>query len=455
MPPQLPVPYSQNPLAQPQQTDNSSKQSNQNLVVFLRGVTWIRDSHGLFDYESKSITKKSCKTIVESKIVRLENEIELVPQNRNVSELGANAQDLLQIRKEQTGYYLDHAEKADMLEEDSVDRLWLVVRSLKSPEGKEDYLIKKFDVIKLGRVKFRIKDFQCEKMGQTPEELYQQELKEAKPVITLEDNQTGDESQKGSCRFCWGSDSTPENPCIVPCRCAGTVGFIHFECLKNWLNTKMNKKESEHLVSMYWKTFECEICKQAYPYLFKVGRKVYKLIDIQQPKNSGYFMVMESLPLEKNTSRTIHILGFSSQKEQFNMGRGHDSEVRVNDISVSRCHAIIKYKPEGFYIEDNKSKFGTLVLLKESYPLNLEYTSAVQVGRTVVSFTVRNTSVDKQYQQNGLVADNPLHNVQKFGGNIPQQLFQVQKMGSSSNVGNLRQERYHQREEEEDMDIDS
>jgi len=79
------------------------------------------------------------------------------------------------------------------------------------------------------------------------------------------------------------------------------------------------------------------------------------------------------------------------------MGRGHDSEVRVNDISVSRCHAIIKYKPEGFYIEDNKSKFGTLVLLKESYPLNLEYTSAVQVGRTVVSFTVRNTSVDKQY----------------------------------------------------------
>lgn len=104
-------------------------------------------------------------------------------------------------------------------------------------------------------------------------------------------------------------------------------------------------------------------------------------------------MVMESLPLEKNSSRTIHILGFSESKGIFNMGRGHESEVRVNDISVSRCHAIIKYKPEGFYIEDNKSKFGTLVLLKESFPLNLEYTSAVQIGRTVVSFTVRNTGV--------------------------------------------------------------
>jgi pSer/pThr/pTyr-binding forkhead associated (FHA) protein len=52
---------------------------------------------------------------------------------------------------------------------------------------------------------------------------------------------------------------------------------------------------------------------------------------------------MESLPLEKNTSRTIHVLGFSNEKDRFNMGRGHESEVRVNDISVSRCHAIIKY----------------------------------------------------------------------------------------------------------------
>jgi hypothetical protein len=107
-------------------------------------------------------------------------------------------------------------------------------------------------------------------------------------------------------------------------------------------------------------------------------------------------MVMESLPLEKNTSRTIHVLGFSNEKPNFNMGRGHESEVRVNDISVSRCHAIIKYKPDGFYIEDNRSKFGTLVLLKEPFPLRPEYTSAVQVGRTVISFTVRNTAIEKQ-----------------------------------------------------------
>jgi hypothetical protein len=63
--------------------------------VFLRGVTWIRDSHGLFDYESKSISKKSCKTAVPSKIIRIENDIEIVQLQKNIQEMGANAQTLL------------------------------------------------------------------------------------------------------------------------------------------------------------------------------------------------------------------------------------------------------------------------------------------------------------------------------------------------------------------------
>lgn len=153
---------------------------------------------------------------------------------------------------------------------------------------------------------------------------------------------------------------------------------------------------------------------------------------------------MESLPLEKNTSRTIHVLNFSQDKKSFNMGRGHESEVRVNDISVSRTHAIIKYKSDGIYIEDNKSKFGTLVLLKDVYDIILEYTSAVQIGRTVVSFTVRNTAVEKSPQicegslnkyDNNLNLGRIDFLDQKFNqGNI----FQVQKVpkGDSSNSSN-------------------
>lgn len=63
------------------------------------------------------------------------------------------------------------------------------------------------------------------------------------------------------------------------------------------------------------------------------------------------------------------MLTVSENKTEFKLGRGHESEVRINDISVSRCHAIVKYKEDGFYIEDNISKFGTIVLLKDKIQL--------------------------------------------------------------------------------------
>lgn len=123
---------------------NLQSLTTMNFRVFLRGVTWVRDSHGLFDYESKSITKKSLKTQSFGKIVRITNDIELVPLNKKEADIGAEAQTLLQIKGDGSkfastewpslsidNYYLDHSENCE-LEEDSVDRLWLVIRSLKS-----------------------------------------------------------------------------------------------------------------------------------------------------------------------------------------------------------------------------------------------------------------------------------------------------------------------------------
>jgi pSer/pThr/pTyr-binding forkhead associated (FHA) protein len=47
------------------------------------------------------------------------------------------------------------------------------------------------------------------------------------------------------------------------------------------------------------------------------------------------------------------------------IGRGHDVDVRITDISVSRLHALIKKTKKGyFYIQDNHSKFGSLALVK-------------------------------------------------------------------------------------------
>lgn len=47
----------------------------------------MRDSHGLFDYESKSINKKSLKTSNFGKIIRKSNDIELVSLNKNEKDI--------------------------------------------------------------------------------------------------------------------------------------------------------------------------------------------------------------------------------------------------------------------------------------------------------------------------------------------------------------------------------
>lgn len=87
--------------------------------------------------------------------------------------------------------------------------------------------------------------------------------------------------------------------------------------------------------------------------------------------------MLQSLNQEKNASRMIHLIRPNDKKDNFKLGRGHESDLRINDISVSRCHAIIKFKDGRFYLEDNLSKFGTLVLVKNRTPLMPAFNKAV------------------------------------------------------------------------------
>jgi hypothetical protein len=105
-------------------------------------------------------------------------------------------------------------------------------------------------------------------------------------------------------------------------------------------------KASVNFSSYYWKSFECEICKKAYPLVVRSYGKTYNLVDYDRPE--GDYLVLESLNQEKNTSRIIHIIRPNEKKDSFKLGRGHESDLRINDISVSRCHAIIKFKDNKF-----------------------------------------------------------------------------------------------------------
>ena len=63
----------------------------------MRCVTWSRDSHGLFDYESRYISKKNIKTTGDGRIVRLNNDVEFVPMDMESGQLDSTAKSLITI----------------------------------------------------------------------------------------------------------------------------------------------------------------------------------------------------------------------------------------------------------------------------------------------------------------------------------------------------------------------
>ena len=74
-----------------------------------------------------------------------------------------------------------------------------------------------------------------------------------------------DQSSYKDCRICYGDYNTAENPILCPCSCTGTAGGIHLNCLKQWLQTKLDVKKENNIVTYTWKAFNCELCKTALP----------------------------------------------------------------------------------------------------------------------------------------------------------------------------------------------
>lgn len=131
-----------------------------------------------------------------------------------------------------------------------------------------------------------------------------------------------------------------------------------------WFQQRRVVKLSPIVTTYFWKNLECELCKTPYPYETRSlkQRKLLNIIEYDLPNNSQYYMVLESI--STNTSKVIHVVNMT-QVQKLVIGRGHEAHVRVTDISVSRLHAVLIKSDDGYYyLVDNRSKFGTLALIR-------------------------------------------------------------------------------------------
>jgi hypothetical protein len=122
---------------------------------------------------------------------------------------------------------------------------------------------------------------------------------------------------------------------------------------------------------------------------------------------------MESLTIDKNKNRFFYIISLDNNKI-LKLGRGNNSDIIIGDLSVSRVHSILILNNKKIYIEDNNSKFATLVLV-QSPMIKLTYNLPlyIQIGRTFLNCRIKAPSnifsccgvfdtpnMDYYYQQN-------------------------------------------------------
>ena len=197
------------------------------------------------------------------------------------------------------------------------------------------------------------------------------------------------------CRICLMEDNEVDNPLFTPCKCSGSMRFIHHQCLKTWFASKRIMKQTSIVTTYFWKNLECELCKTPYPYETRSsdGKKLLNIIEYDTPQadygEDIYYIVLESI--SSNTSKVIHVVNMEKTVKLY-IGRGHDAHVRVTDISVSRLHAVLIKSTQGYYfLTDNDSKFGTLSLVKTPLELKPDTMTTLQIGRTLFDLEVKNS----------------------------------------------------------------
>jgi predicted component of type VI protein secretion system len=116
------------------------------------------------------------------------------------------------------------------------------------------------------------------------------------------------------------------------------------------------------------------------PHSIKHNGKTLELISITFPK--GPHIVLEEQ--KEEGQKTLFMIDLSSNSAV--IGRGHDCDIRLTDISVSRKHSKFFMQNGRCLVKDLSSKFGTLLFTHKEIMLEKERVVGIQIGRNLFKF---------------------------------------------------------------------
>lgn len=342
-------------------------------AVQVIASTWARDSHDLFDFEASHLQTKTFTVPKSAKFIRSGVDVQMFAENVPAP---VGGEPVLRLVQRDGSFWVDKASPSS-----SSKKLWLVVKDMATA----GHRLAEGDIIKLGRFKFRVRQMVSDdsKGVEVQPELF---LDETGSTCTTGPDHIR-ELQSTLCRICLLEGSSDEDPLIRPCHCKGSIEYVHLGCLRHWIRGRLNLADTPE-GSYFYRPLPCELCKSAYPAYVVNGRDRMPLVEV--PKTTPPFIVLENMMRDSQqfSTRGLHVISLAENK-LLKLGRGHESDVRIADVSISRCHATIRFQRGQFVLEDHNSKFGTLVAMKKPRVLDFNSSISIQVGRTVLSLSLR------------------------------------------------------------------
>jgi hypothetical protein len=273
---------------------------------------------------------------------------------------------------------------ANLIANENGEKMWLVVKHYKGTSG-NGFKLREGDWVKVGRVKLRVQKLSIfnEKAPVGLSEYFFRGIDNEEVEIKQE---LEEGKENSPCRICLVETGTVADPLICPCKCAGTMKYVHLNCLREWIKSKVSSRVTEKGMTVYIKDLSCELCNFQLPPFINYQNQQISLISLTFPKKN--FILFEEYRPDRRQRNGYHIVALDDGQNG-SIGRGHDCDVKISDISVSRKHCRIKLLGTDFYVDDTKSKFGTLVKLSSQLALKSALDLSVQISRTVFHFSYK------------------------------------------------------------------
>ncbi|NXD46512.1 MARH7 ligase, partial [Copsychus sechellarum] len=144
-------------------------------------------------------------------------------------------------------------------------------------------------------------------------------LQKIKESLLLEDSE---DEEDDLCRICQMSSASSDNLLIQPCKCTGSLRYVHQECMKKWLQSKINSGSSLEAVTT------CELCKEKL-HLNLEDFDIHELYRAHANEQADYEFISSGLYL-------VVLLHLCEQRFSDMLGTANEASTRVRFINLAR-----------------------------------------------------------------------------------------------------------------------